>query len=193
MSNPRVEYESFDPENYEILTNLPEHIKALYKRVAKLEKIARVHSTDPATAPETEPVEHSEYVHVYLEGHFYCKVEHTGDTKSVHSKTEDIAILWGRPTVKTASQSIRYASCNIDSQRVTIAHITSSDFSSLKIYPCSVWVAQNKGSGINGKYLLRLRVNRIITLLESAGWRISSPEQRGNIVIARPMEKSGGL
>ena len=194
MSKPRVEYETFDPENYDILINLPEHIKTLYKRITELEKIMCVHSTDPdITAPETESVNHSEYAHVHLEGHFYCKVEQTGDTKSVNCKTENIDMIWRDHTVKTARQSIRHGCCNINGQRVTITHITSSDFSSLKIYPCSTRVAWNESSGINGGHLLRLRVNRIITFLESVGWRISSPEQRGNIVVALSTEESERL
>ena len=37
-----VEYETFNAENYEILINLPEHVKALYRRLEKLEKKVRV-------------------------------------------------------------------------------------------------------------------------------------------------------
>lgn len=174
--------DTFD-RDHKIIENLPEIVKDLCGRLDVIEDTIRTIAECIDIGLKAELPERVKWVRVRLDGRYNCKVEHAGTINLTCDLDKNLNVIWNRQTIQTASQAIRYGSCNIAGAYVTFAHIKGKNNQYLTIHPGAVDVKSDQASKLNGELILRMRAKRVVEFLRSEGWRISGLEQKGNVVL----------
>lgn len=116
---------------------------------------------------------------VHLNGHFTCDVLHVGEKKQVNHGNK-IAIIWRSEPSHPSGRIDHYGTYRTDGQNISFCYRkgkTSQTF--------AIWAGDIEISGANamarGAELLKQRAEWVVSLLRSAGWRLTDPVLKGQL------------
>ena len=135
------------------------------------------YGTNQQGVVDEDPSERLRKSRIHLNGYFSCDVMHVGEMCQINHGNK-IALFWRNEPSYPDGRTDYYGTYRTDGQNISFCHRIGKTKQTF-----AIWAGDIIMSGANamkrGSKLLKQRAEWVVSLLRTAGWRLTDPELKG--------------